>query len=239
MANWNPWHGCRKYSAGCLNCYVYRIDERHERDGSLVHKTGEFDLPIRRARGGAYKIPPGDRVWTCFTSDFLLEDADPWRPEAWRMMRERNDCSFFFITKRILRFMECVPPDWGAGYENVHICCTMENQSAADERLPVLREIPAKGKSIACEPLLCGIDFRGQLGPWVKQIIAGGESGATARPCRYEWMLDIRRQCMEAGVGFHFKQTGYRFVKDGACYLVPRPQQHRQAKKANIDYRPR
>jgi hypothetical protein len=41
------------------------------------------------------------------------------------------------------------------------------------------------------------------------------------------------------GVGFHFKHTGYRFVKDGACYLVPRPQQHRQAKKANIDYRPR
>jgi hypothetical protein len=109
-----------------------------------VHKTGEFDLPVRRARGGAYKIPPGDWVWTCFTSDFLLEDADPWRPEAWRMMRERSDCSFFFITKRILRFMECVPPDWGAGYENVHICCTMENQSAAEtSALPVLRDIPA------------------------------------------------------------------------------------------------
>ncbi len=238
MANWNPWHGCKKYSAGCLNCYVYRIDERHDRDGSVIRKTGDFDLPVRRARGGGYKIPSGEWVWTCFTSDFLLEDADAWRPDAWRFMRERADLRFFFITKRIVRFIDCLPPDWGTGYENVHICCTMENQAAADERLPILRAVPARYKSIACEPLLSRIDFHGQLGTWITEIVAGEESGPAARPCQYDWILDIRRQCLESGVGFHFKQTGYRFAKDGTCYLVPRNQQHRQAKKANIDYRP-
>lgn len=238
MANWNPWHGCKKYSAGCLNCYVYRIDERHDRDGSIIRKTGDFDLPVRRARGGSYKIPSGEWVWTCFTSDFLLEDADAWRPDAWRFMRERADLRFFFITKRVVRFIDCLPPDWGVGYENVHICCTMENQAAADQRLPILREIPARCKSIACEPLLSRIDFQGTLEPWVTEIVAGGESGPAARPCQYDWILDIRRQCTESGVGFHFKQTGYRFVKDGTCYLIPRNQQHQQAKKANIDFRP-
>ena len=35
VAGWNPWHGCRKISEGCRNCYVYRIDERHGRDASV------------------------------------------------------------------------------------------------------------------------------------------------------------------------------------------------------------
>ena len=42
---WNPWHGCRKISAGCLNCYVYRRDESVGRDASAVVKTADFDLP--------------------------------------------------------------------------------------------------------------------------------------------------------------------------------------------------
>lgn len=44
----------------------------------------DFDLPIRKGRDKKYKIPPGAVVMTCFTSDFLLEDADQWRPEAWK-----------------------------------------------------------------------------------------------------------------------------------------------------------
>ena len=47
---WNPWHGCRKISAGCLNCYVYRRDESVGRDASAVVKTADFDLPVRRDR---------------------------------------------------------------------------------------------------------------------------------------------------------------------------------------------
>ncbi|MEN6339375.1 MAG: DUF5131 family protein, partial [Clostridiaceae bacterium] len=33
--NWNPWHGCHKYSAGCQNCYVYRMDDRHGKDAGI------------------------------------------------------------------------------------------------------------------------------------------------------------------------------------------------------------
>ena len=24
--NWNPWHGCKKFSEGCENCYVINDD---------------------------------------------------------------------------------------------------------------------------------------------------------------------------------------------------------------------
>ena len=232
---WNPWHGCHKYSEGCRNCYVYRMDARHQKDSSIVTKTQNFNLPIRKSRDGSYKIPPGSFVWTCFTSDFLLEDADAWRPEAWAMMRERSDLQFLFITKRITRFSQCLPSDWGLGYPNVHICCTAENQRAAEERLPVFREAPIQKKTIVCEPLLGPMDISPYLGPWVRQVVVGGESGLEARICDYDWVLSLREQCKAAGVAFRFKQTGYRFVKEHKLYLVQRRFQHSQARQAGIN----
>lgn len=70
MANWNPWHGCRKYSEGCQNCYVYRIDSAHGKDASQIFLNREFDLPMRRGRKG-YLLAPGTKVYTCFSSDFF------------------------------------------------------------------------------------------------------------------------------------------------------------------------
>ncbi len=231
---WNPWHGCHKYSEGCQNCYVYRMDARHERDSSEVKKTGAFDLPLKHTRDGSYKLRSG-MVYTCFTSDFFLEDADEWRAEAWRMMKQRSDLQFLFITKRILRAEECFPRDWGSGYPNVHIGCTMENQRRADERMEVFKSLPIAYKYVICEPLLSRIDFGTQLGPWAEQLIAGGESGMEARTCDYEWVLFLRDQCRAAGVKFHFKQTGANFVKDGRRYSIPRKLQGKQARKAGID----
>jgi protein gp37 len=154
MAEWNPWHGCRKYSAGCQNCYVYRRDAKYELDASVVRKNAAFDLPVRRARDGSYKLKGPDDVFTCFTSDFLLDAADEWRTDAWRMIRERPDLNFFFITKRILRFRERLPEDWGEGYPNVSVGVTCENQAAADERLPYFLSLPIRNKTIVCEPML-------------------------------------------------------------------------------------
>ena len=235
---WNLWHGCHKISAGCAHCYVYRMDERHGRDSAQVRKTAAFGLPLAKDRTGAYKVPPGELVYTCFTSDFLLEEADPWRPEAWATMRQREDLTFLFITKRIHRLLDCLPPDWGDGYENVRVCCTVENQDRADFRLPLFQEAPIRHKSIVCEPLLEAVDLSPYLGSWVEEVIAGGESGSEARLCRYEWVLDLRRQCVEHRVPFTFKQTGARFEKDGRCYRIPRREQHAQARKAGIGYLP-
>ena len=77
MANWNPWHGCRKYSEGCQNCYVYRIDQAHGKNAAQIFLNKDFDLPMRRKRDRSYVISPGSIVYTCFSSDFFLEDAGP------------------------------------------------------------------------------------------------------------------------------------------------------------------
>ena len=236
--SWNLWHGCHKISPGCQHCYVYRSDSRYGRDSSKVEKTSVFDLPIRRKRGGGFVVPSGKTVYTCFTSDFFLADADEWRTEAWDMIRQRPDLDFFFITKRIHRFHDCIPNDWGEGWDNVSIGCTVENQAMAEFRLPIFRDASIKHKTIICEPLLEELNLRPWLGDWAEQLVAGGESGKNVRPCDFNWFLSLRRQCIDAGVSFRFKQTGAYFVKDGVRYHVPRKFQHQQAKKANINYDP-
>ncbi len=235
---WNPWHGCHKISEGCRHCYVYRSDARYGRRPDVVERTGEFDLPVRKDRFGEWKIAPGTLVYTCFTSDFFVKEADAWRPQTWEMIRRRSDLDFLFITKRIHRFYECIPPDWGDGYKNVKICCTVENPDRAAFRLPIFTQAPIRRRGIVCEPLLGPVDLSRFLGPGIEDVMAGGESGPEARLCDYSWILDLRRQCVEAGVRFWFKQTGTRFLKDGRLYRVPRRLQHSQARKAGINYDP-
>ena len=238
-ADWNPWHGCTKISPGCKYRYVYRQDEMYGSTlaSSLCRKTGAFALPMKRRRDGSFKIPPGKIVFTCFTSDFLLEDADPWRAECWRMMRQRSDCWFYFFTKRIHRLADCLPPDWGEGYDNVLIGCTVENQDRANYRLPIFLGLPIKHRSIIASPLLERLDLRPYLDDRIEEVATGGESGVEARPCDYDWILDLRRQCVEKDIPFRFHQTGAYFIKDGRMYRVRRRHQLSQARKANIDYR--
>ena len=232
---WNPWHGCIKYSEGCRNCYVYRRDESIGKDASVVTRTKSFDLPICKNKYGDWKIPSGSHIYACMTSDFFVEQADEWRKQAWDMIKTRSDVDFTIITKRIVRFPDCVPDDWGTGYPNVSIVCTVENQRQCDIRLPIFKELPIRYKLIACEPLLSKIDMSLFLDKTILQVLVGGESGNAARVCDYDWVLDLRHQCIEAGVPFYFKQTGYRFKKDGRIYTIPRKLQHVQAQKADIN----
>ena len=236
--NWNPWHGCTKISPGCKYCYVYRQDEMYgsTADSSLCHKNTAFDLPLKRKRDGTYKIPSGKIVLTCFTSDFLLPDADAWRADCWSMMKLRSDCWFYFFTKRIDRLAECLPNDWGDGYDNVLIGCTVENQDRADYRLPIFLSLPIKHKSIIVAPILEKVDISAYLHDNIEEVSVGGESGASARPCNYDWILDLRRQCVEKNIPFRFHQTGACFIKDRKLYRIKRKDQLSQARKANIDY---
>ena len=180
-------------------------------------------------------MPPGETLYTCFSSDFFLEEADLWRADAWQIIKYRSDVNFFIITKRILRARALFPSDWGDGYPNVTIACTAENQKRADERLPEYLNLPIKNKIIICEPLLERINLKDYLSGGISGVIAGGESGEKGRPSNYDWFLDLRAQCIEAGVCFTFKQTGEHFIKDGKLYKIPRALQHKQAANADIN----
>ena len=130
------------------------------------------------------------------------------------MIKERTDIDFLILTKRIDRFLVSLPSDWGDGYDNINIGCTVENQKLADERLPLFLSYPIKRRFIACAPLLEAIDLTPYL-HGVDHVSVGGETGREARECNYDWVLDIREQCVKANVTFWFKNTGSLFRRDG------------------------
>lgn len=129
----------------------------------------------------------------------------------------------------------CVSMDAGAWpLPNVWIGTSVENQEAADERVPSLLATPAVVRFVSCEPLLGPVDLRphfpqtdycpahdyGDPGyppaecayckhhPGLDWVIVGGESGPDARPMHPDWVRSIRDQCQAAGVPFFFKQWG-------------------------------
>lgn len=121
--------------------------------------------------------------------------------------------------------------EWVFPLPNVWLGVSVENQAAADERIPLLLQTPAAVRFVNCEPLLGPVDLtkiddngdgyystldgmmccegRGwkqwQKLDWVN---AGGESGPRARPMHPDWAGSLCDQCEAAGVPFFFKQWG-------------------------------
>ncbi|MBR4077568.1 MAG: DUF5131 family protein, partial [Oscillospiraceae bacterium] len=180
MAMWNPWRGCKKCSEGCLHCYIHKGDAKRNINTNDIVKTKDFYKPIEKRKNGGYKLESG-LVYLGFSTDFLIEEADAWRDECWAMIKMRQECTFLFLTKRIERFMDCIPSDWGEGYDNVVVGCTVENQRNADRKLSVFRELPIKHRCITAQPLLEAVYLEPYL-DGVELVVVGGESDAHARP---------------------------------------------------------
>ena len=161
----------RVQSQTCFVCNMLVRDVRGV-DTSQIVRTSDFDKPVRQLKKGGYKMKPG-LVYLGFSTDFLIEEADPWRADCWKMIRERQDCTFLFLTKRIERFSQCIPDDWADGYENVTVCCTIENQQSADRKLPVFCSLPVRHRCITAQPLLERVNLEPYL-DGVELVVVGG-----------------------------------------------------------------
>lgn len=109
------------------------------------------------------------------------------------------------------------------GMPGLWLGISVENQAAADERIPLLIETPAETHFISIEPLLGSIDLKlndrhndpSDCPTWhdwcncsPDWVIVGGESGPRARPTHPDWVRSLRNQCQAANVPFFFKQWG-------------------------------
>lgn len=220
---WNPWHGCKKISEGCQNCYMYYLDNvRANKDGSIFYKTNSvFEYPLKKDRNGNYKIKSGEQIRVCMTSDFFLEEADELRKEVWNIIKIRSDVKFFILTKRASRIKDNLPDDWNDGYDNVILNVTCENQKRADERIPILLDTPAKHKGIMVAPFIGKVSIEKYLSTGaIEQVIAGGENYDGSRVCKYEWVKSLSDECKKYNTTFCFMETGNKFEKDKKTYLV-------------------
>lgn len=98
--------------------------------------------------------------------------------------------------------------------KNVQLGVSVEHQNAANERIPLLLECPAKTRFLSIEPLLGPVNlnqswpFAPHPWPGINWIIAGGESGPGARPPHPDWIRNLRDHCRARSIPFFFKQWG-------------------------------
>jgi len=233
----NPWWGCTKVSPACTNCYAeafsHRVgydvwgDAAPRRTFAAAHWFGPVKWDDEARSAGVRR-----RVFCASMAD-VFEDREElvaWRDRLWDLIDATPHLDWLLLTKRPELVMLMVPQPWlESPPANVWYGTTVENQEWADRRVPLLLEVPARGRFLSVEPLLGPTSLErwlpiaargegwegvkaeaayGEARPRVDWVIAGGESGAGARPTHPAWLRTLRDQCQAAAVPFFFKQWG-------------------------------
>jgi len=264
---WNVTRGCTKVSAGCKNCYAERNLQRFYPDEPdfdvkcpVVTLDAQLDKPLH------WRKPR--RIGVCFMSDLFHEAVpDEFLDKVFAVMALTPQHIYLVLTKRPERMRDYLvglasdvqnwplPTEKGSErirvativrsvatwpLPNVWLGVSVENQQAADERIPLLLEIPAAHRWVSVEPLLEAVDLHpgnwiAPLGggprvnflhpeiavtrPTLDWVVVGGESGPKARPCEVVWIADIVAQCQAASVSVYVKQDSN--LRPGQQWRIP------------------
>ena len=216
---WNPVTGCTRVSPGCDHCYMYALYPRLRAMGVPGYESAPDNVRLLPNR---LEAPLG---WGSPRRVFVNSMSDVFHPQVpydfitaifdvMYRASAKNGHVFQVLTKRPGRAIgwwaknqERYKGVWPTG---IWIGTSVENQKYAP-RITVLARLPAPVRFVSAEPLLGAVD----LSPWLRRgdvhwVIAGGESGPSARPMDPEWARGLRDQSIEAGVAFFLKQLGGR-----------------------------
>lgn len=179
-ATWNPVVGCSKISAGCANCYAETVDKRFAAQwgreympwtaANAAHNVrlhaDRLEQPLRWARPR--------KIFVNSMSDLFHEQVpDEFIRRVFAVMGEAHWHTFQILTKRPERMKKLLNSfltekdfaTWTGGTEppfpwpNIWLGVSVENQQAADERIPLLLQTPAAVRFLSMEPLLGAVDI--------------------------------------------------------------------------------
>ena len=217
-ATWNPVVGCTKCSLGCQNCYAERMAfrlacmgiEKYEkvsgRDWAKKNRPNEvfcdesvLDKPLH------WRKPR--KIFVCSMSDLFhpkvpFEFIDKVRKIIWRCPQH----TFQILTKRAIRLNEyCKVNNQGTGVwpTNTWLGVTVCTQPEADEKIPILLQIPAAVRFVSIEPMLEGIRLNQIMvpegcerhdGPWMLfyNVITGQRASSpysTTQDEKLDWVI--------------------------------------------------
>jgi protein gp37 len=169
-----PVTGCTKISEGCMDCYAVRMSRRlaamglpdydgvvKQTEGGKWNFTGTINLvpaaldaPRKRKKPTLYFVSSMSDI---FHKDVPFEYID----KIFAMMRDCGRHTFQVLTKRADRMHEYMTTHYkGEVLPNVWLGVTVENQNAANERVPYLLATPAALRFLSCEPLLGEVNLR-------------------------------------------------------------------------------
>ena len=255
----NPWWGCTKVSAGCEHCYAEGVANRfapglwgakgRHRFFGEKHWAEPSKWNRRAADSGVR-----ERVFCGSMCDVFegvgyghMDFGEMYRGrrKLWDLIEWTPHLDWLLLTKRpgnVATFASWQSPRFYL--PNVWLGVTAENQATADERIPLLLQVPAAKRFVSCEPLLSALDLSKYLGAtltahggeriqhpdhripttggtWdfgLDWVIAGCESGPGARHAMGTWFRMLRNQCEAAGVPHFLKQM----MVDGQLVRMPK-----------------
>lgn len=217
----NPWIGCTKVSAGCINCYAERdMDHRFGRVEWGPRGTRSITSLANRQKPYKWnkRAQEQGRVETVFCSSLadVFEDwrgegdMDLWRAQLFSTIRQTPWLIWLLLTKRPENVKHMVPGSWHVDWPpNALLGFSAEDQGNYDFRIMEAIQIPTPVLWLSAEPLLGPISLynlsRSMNVDWV---ITGGESGPNARPTHSKWVTNMRDACVANSVPFFHKQWG-------------------------------
>lgn len=165
---WSPITGCTPISEACEHCWAKRMAHRlkgrygYPKDDPfrVTFHSDRLEQPLK------WKKPK--RIFVCSMADFYHHNVrSEWRNEVYRKVLKRPEHIFLFLTKRpenigysSIDYEWCVNRNWP---DNLWLGVTAENQKRADERIPILLQVPAAVRFVSLEPLLSHVDIKPYL----------------------------------------------------------------------------
>ncbi len=257
---WNPVRGCSLVSAGCQNCYAMKQAHRFSGEGMPYEGLTELgphgprwtgkitlvkdwlDKPMR------WKTPR--KIFVNSMSDLFHEDVPEsfieqvfgimaTTPHTYQILTKRPERMRAFMQDRMgynERFTVIHQGVWPPN--NVWLGVSIEDQTTADQRIPILLKTPAAVRWVSAEPLLGPVDLSAHVGEgicsmradkshcdcwWDEEVakccscgqwgyldwvVVGGESGPGARPYDICHIRNIVKQCQTECVPVFVKQLG-------------------------------
>ncbi|WP_419946655.1 DUF5131 family protein [Candidatus Poriferisodalis sp.] len=223
-ATWNPTTGCDRVSPGCDRCYAQTLAKRlkamgspkYQNDGDPATSGPGFKLTLHRSSLDVPRRWSASRLVFVDSMSDLFHDGVPpeFIAQVFEVIRQTPQHTYQVLTKRAQRLSRIAGElDWPS---NLPMGVSVETRRYAF-RIDHLRKVPAAVRFVSAEPLLGPLGELDLAG--IDWVIAGGESGAGARPMELEWVTELRDRCTAAGVAFFFKQWGGRTPKAGGREL--------------------
>lgn len=189
-STWNPIRGCSRISAGCDHCYAEAMSKRNPTTLGVWGPGGTRSFGVesywRQPAKWNEKAAEVGEIHTVFCMSLadLFEGAHEQNENGdWTELREGPRPDYLPILERMvetfapltsLRVLALTKRTWNAvqwseargGWPaNWWLGASVENQAAAEERIPYLLKVPAAIRFLSCEPLLGPVDLSGWMAP--------------------------------------------------------------------------